>query len=320
MTTYLIVYGLNPADRFAAYKFANRQDAITARLTPTVPVDGYGRYQPDRPAEDVRPGIGGCAYVIEKDEDVPFALPRLAEVFNALTGQSIARFRDKPTGLKRLFAALAERAVEPSSELPVENPYVPSENELINVPSSDQEDEGMTNSEEVAAPVQMVETIDYVDVDLEAAEAEAPKKRRGRATPEGRTTLKEQQERYNALAREATLLGLKAKEHTALFQYERGEKQIEKLRARIEEAKANPPRHREGMSKKPRHREGMPKKLSENMQVLVISESNPKRAGSKAAGYWEHYRNGTTVAELIAAGVPRADIDWNAKKGFITLG
>lgn len=107
--TYLIVYGLDPSDRIAAYAFNNRAAARAAenRLVPSVPVDGYGNHAPDREA---RPGVGGCGYIIEKDEDVAFGGSLLVAVYNALTGCTVNKFESKAVGVKRLMAVLADKA------------------------------------------------------------------------------------------------------------------------------------------------------------------------------------------------------------------
>lgn len=110
MTAYLIVYGKDPSDRFAVYTFPTRTAALAANLTPTVPVDGYGR---PKDGGEERPGVGGCSYVVEREEDAPWALPMLAAIYNAATGETVKRFADRPTGVKRLLAALPRVAQEP---------------------------------------------------------------------------------------------------------------------------------------------------------------------------------------------------------------
>lgn len=48
-------------------------------------------------------------------------------------------------------------------------------------------------------------------------------------------------------------------------------------------------------------------------------DNNPKRAGSAAHDRFKLYRDGMTVDQAIDAGVTRADINWDAKQGFITV-
>lgn len=105
MTAYLIVYGLDSTDRLAAYRFATRTEAQLAsrRLVPAVPVDGYGRYDPSR---EVRPGTGGCAYVVEREEDVPFSGTQLTSIYNGLTGESVGCFESRAAGIRRLLSKL----------------------------------------------------------------------------------------------------------------------------------------------------------------------------------------------------------------------
>lgn len=94
MPAYLIVYGANPADRLAAYAFDTRKEAWAASVTDLVPrVPPGGR-------------AGGCAYVIERLEDVTFSDGLLAAVFSGLTGTFIARFDTRSLGLRSLLEVL----------------------------------------------------------------------------------------------------------------------------------------------------------------------------------------------------------------------
>lgn len=45
----------------------------------------------------------------------------------------------------------------------------------------------------------------------------------------------------------------------------------------------------------------------------------PKRPGTATARRWRLYRVGATVAEMLASGVTRADIAWDAERGHIVL-
>lgn len=49
------------------------------------------------------------------------------------------------------------------------------------------------------------------------------------------------------------------------------------------------------------------------------AENNPKRPGSAAHARFNLYVAGKTVAETLAAGVTRPDINWDTKQGFIIL-
>lgn len=103
MTAYLIVYGADPTDRFAAYSYPTRAAAQRASLpasglVPRVPADGHA---------------GGCAYVVESETDAPGAGARglLPALYNALTNSKVERFANRDAGAKRLLAALAEHAI-----------------------------------------------------------------------------------------------------------------------------------------------------------------------------------------------------------------
>lgn len=110
MTAYLIVYGENPTDRLAAYRFADRGSAAGASL----------------PAAGLVPGVppgshaGGCAYVIEAEADVTFTGKLLLDVFNGLTEAGVKRFETRDVGVRRLLAILPEVA----KEIKVENAEV----------------------------------------------------------------------------------------------------------------------------------------------------------------------------------------------------
>lgn len=102
---YLIVYGRDPTDRFAVHRFADRRSALAARLSPSVPVDGFGQIREDL---EERPGIGGCSHVIETVEDARnLAGPLQVMIYRSLTGNAPNRFESRAVGADRLIEALA---------------------------------------------------------------------------------------------------------------------------------------------------------------------------------------------------------------------
>lgn len=48
-------------------------------------------------------------------------------------------------------------------------------------------------------------------------------------------------------------------------------------------------------------------------------EHNPKKPGSATHGRFALYRDGMTISEAVAAGITSADLDYDAKKGFIVV-
>lgn len=60
----------------------------------------------------------------------------------------------------------------------------------------------------------------------------------------------------------------------------------------------------------------LPKSIGKQSVITVVVE-NPKRGA--AAGRFDSYVNGGTVAESLAAGVRSDDIRWDAARGFITI-
>lgn len=117
MTTYLIVYGRDLNDRFAAYRFDTRAEAFRPHpeLMPSVPVNGFGQLKEE--AEE-RLGVGGCHILVETEEDAARGMsgPTQVAVFNRLTGGSVKKFENRSVGAKRVLTALAERAITPPAK------------------------------------------------------------------------------------------------------------------------------------------------------------------------------------------------------------
>lgn len=109
MTAYLIVYGRDLNDRFAVHRFETRAQALAAKdLVPAVPVDGYGKFDPEREA---RPGVGGGWWLIESEEDAfKLAGPTQVGIYRALTGDGPTRFESRSVGARRLIEALEAKA------------------------------------------------------------------------------------------------------------------------------------------------------------------------------------------------------------------
>lgn len=99
MTAYLIVYGKDPSDRFAAYQYPSRTAAREASL----------KLVPN--STDAEHGNGGgCAYVIERAEDVTLSGIVLVAVYNALTNANLKKFETRQIGVERLLKHLPEFA------------------------------------------------------------------------------------------------------------------------------------------------------------------------------------------------------------------
>ena len=110
MTAYLIVFGADPTDRFAAYSFPDRASARLASL----PASGLvPRVPPGGPA-------GGHAYLVENEEDVvrsPLA-NQLVVIYNSIAPQGalVRRFESRAVGARRLLALLATVPQPPNKE------------------------------------------------------------------------------------------------------------------------------------------------------------------------------------------------------------
>lgn len=82
-----------------------------------------------------------------------------------------------------------------------------------------------------------------------------------------------------------------------------------------------------GAAAKPESNEGGEKvtrgrassKFSNEAKITLISPTNPKRPGSKAADDWTKYTDGMTVGEALALGISRADILYNASHKFLDV-
>lgn len=59
------------------------------------------------------------------------------------------------------------------------------------------------------------------------------------------------------------------------------------------------------------------KLAKDDARKITFVAENPKRPGSASFDRFAKYKKGMTVAQAIAAGVTRADIDWDSKRDFI---
>ncbi len=69
----------------------------------------------------------------------------------------------------------------------------------------------------------------------------------------------------------------------------------------------------------PRAHQPSRRSLDPRLVVRMLVTENPKRPGSLAAGLFDNYRDGMTVAELHALGVSTTDIKFNLTRNFIAL-
>jgi hypothetical protein len=109
-TAYLVTYGVDPSDRFAAYAFKDRKTAQTAslpkaRLVPGVPSGNHA---------------GGCAYVIQSEKDITFGGSLLVNVYNRLTRKNIKGFLNRANGVSKVFSALRDLQIDPTVQKKLE--------------------------------------------------------------------------------------------------------------------------------------------------------------------------------------------------------
>lgn len=60
-------------------------------------------------------------------------------------------------------------------------------------------------------------------------------------------------------------------------------------------------------------------RFSKNQQIFLCTDINPKQANSASYPIFQLYFKCRTVGEFLAAGGRRADIIWDAKRGYILL-
>jgi hypothetical protein len=60
--------------------------------------------------------------------------------------------------------------------------------------------------------------------------------------------------------------------------------------------------------------------IAGDAKIKVLAEKNPKRAGTASFDRFAKYADGQTVDEFIAAGGLRADVNYDADKGYISVG
>ena len=54
-------------------------------------------------------------------------------------------------------------------------------------------------------------------------------------------------------------------------------------------------------------------------KIKLLVKDNPKREGSASYNRFELYKSSKTVSEFIAAGGTRADLAWDAARGYIAI-
>lgn len=69
----------------------------------------------------------------------------------------------------------------------------------------------------------------------------------------------------------------------------------------------------------PKAARGRAAQYADTAVVTVLVDKNPKRPGSGAHDRFAAYKTGMTVAEVVAAGVRRDDINWDVKHGFVSV-
>jgi hypothetical protein len=110
--TYVLVWGRDLGDRFAAYAFDDRRTAFSrnGHLIPTVPITGMGSIDTSNEPRDT---VGGAHVIIGDLEEAEKNLsgPSQVAIYNQLTGEGVKKFESRAAGAKRLLAALAKHAL-----------------------------------------------------------------------------------------------------------------------------------------------------------------------------------------------------------------
>lgn len=53
--------------------------------------------------------------------------------------------------------------------------------------------------------------------------------------------------------------------------------------------------------------------------IRVLSDTNPKRAGTKSHDLWRLYRDGETIASYMRRGGTRAALQWDQERGYVRI-
>jgi hypothetical protein len=81
-----------------------------------------------------------------------------------------------------------------------------------------------------------------------------------------------------------------------------------------------------GKTKKPAAKKAAPEvaqsagKFIADSKIKVLVDTNPKREGSASYKRFAIYKSGMTVAEAIAKGLTRPDLNWDVDHQFISIG
>lgn len=59
--------------------------------------------------------------------------------------------------------------------------------------------------------------------------------------------------------------------------------------------------------------------LRDDRVIRVLSETNPKKKGTKSYDRFALYEDGMTVQQFVKAGGTSADVKWDAERGFIRV-
>lgn len=294
MTAYVIVYGIDPTDRFAAHAFPTREVARLAEktLVPPVPVDGYGRHAPDREA---RPGVGGCGYIIEKEEDITFGGFHLVSVYNALTEGTVKKFESRTVGLKRLMCALSKLAVPTMQEIStmdqIENQTGAQVEATTKPPRQYKVGE--------FKPVRRTSTLGVVVEAVMAGGTLAEVAAMAEMTEGDLIASLKSLRRSHGIDHEVVggALSLKIPEGQSPFIVPK-------------EPKPKVERSSNGSNRTT---------IAENGVITLLVDKNPKRPTAAAYARFELYRNGQTVSEFLAAGGTKADLSWDRSHDFIRI-
>lgn len=59
--------------------------------------------------------------------------------------------------------------------------------------------------------------------------------------------------------------------------------------------------------------------FSADAVITLLTESNPKKAGSQAHARFNNYKSGMTVKQALESGLRRDDLNWDAARNFIAI-
>jgi chemotaxis protein histidine kinase CheA len=227
-------------------------------------------------------------YLVEGAGDIIWTGRTMVDVFNALTGNRLKKFENRADGARRIMQALPAIARSAGAD-PIEKAVAARSRKIMSEPT--QEDN-----------VSKTSSTGYIEGSAEKRAEEKAAKQQAREAEKA-------EKAQAAAAAKAAKEQERADAKTAKEQ-ERADAKTAKAQER-EAAKAAraAAKQTNGAARK---------RFGPDARIKMLVSENPKKHGA-AAQRFPLYQDGMTVKEALEAGILRADLSWDTKKGFISV-